>query len=431
VIHETENGQFNMEQAVMSGLFSKGKIGSLELTNRMIRAASHEGLADERGAPTDNQFQLYKRFIEGGIGLVITGYAGIMQNGKSALYHMTMIDSDDLIPAHKTMVGKVHKIGGKIVLQVAHCGRQTLSKVTGAPPLVAPSPIPCGFYKEMPKELTEPEIFEVIENFALAARRAKDAGYDGVQIHGAHGYLLSTFLSRHSNKRTDRWGGSMENRFRIVGETLRTVREAVGKDYPVLIKLNSYERAKDGIKPLECAYFARLIEKTGCCDAIEISGGTNECGFVMARGAFPTKGILKYLRPYCEMNTLFKFGMRVFVAPIIGLLQPKFTHGYNLDAAAMAKNSVSLPVITVGGMRDRKRMDNAIREGKTDFVSMARPLLLEPDLPNKFKNGQSDVAQCDNCNICVVATDSVPIRCHKNEFKADGGKSLETECKQC
>lgn len=401
----------------MPGLFNEGRIGSLELKNRMIRTASHEGLADERGAPTDEQFQFYKEFVEGGIGLVITGYAGIMQNGKSALYHMNMIHLDDLVPAHETMVGKVHEIGGKIVLQIAHCGRQTLSEETGEPPLVAPSSIPCGFYKEKPKELTEPEIFQIIEGFASAAKRAKDAGYDGVQIHGAHGYLLSTFLSCHANKRTDRWGGSIENRFRIVGETLRAVRRAVGKDYPVLIKLNSYERAKDGIKPHECLYFARLVEKTGCCDAIEISGGTNECGFVMARGDFPIKGILKYLRPYCEMNSLFKFGLRVFVAPIISLLQPKYTHGYNLHAAAMVKKAVSLPVITVGGMREKKRMDDAISAGNTDFVSMARPLLLEPDLANKFKDGKSDVARCDNCNICLVAADTVPIRCHKDEFK--------------
>ena len=401
----------------ISGLFSEGKIGSLRLKNRMIRSASHEGLADENGAPTAKQFHFYERFIKGEIALVITGYAGIMQNGKSALYHMNMIHSDDLIPAHKTMVDKVHNVGGKIVAQIAHCGRQTLSKETGEPPLVAPSSIPCGFYKEMPKELTEPEIFQIIENFALAARRAKDAGYDGVQIHGAHGYLLSSFLSRHANRRTDRWGGRIENRFRIVDETLRAVRQAVGKDYCVLIKLNSYERAKDGIRPHECVHFARLIEETACCDAIEISGGTNEGGFVMARGAFPIKGILTYLRPYCEMNSLFKFGFRVFVGPIIGLLQPKFTHGYNLSAAAMVKSAVSLPVITVGGMRDKRCMENAIREGKTDFVSMARPLLLEPDLANKFKNGRSEVTQCDNCNICVVATDTVPIRCHKDEFK--------------
>jgi 2,4-dienoyl-CoA reductase-like NADH-dependent reductase (Old Yellow Enzyme family) len=406
----------------MSELFSTGRIGSLEISNRMIRTASHEGFADERGRPTEKQFHFYKGFIDGGIGLVITGYAGIMQNGKSALYHMTMIDSDDLIPDHKAMVDKIHELGGKIILQIAHCGRQTLSKETGEPPLVAPSAIPCGFYKERPKALTDHEIFQIIENFALAAERAKKSGYDGVQIHGAHGYLLSTFLSRHANKRTDKWGGSIENRFRIVGDTIHAVREMVGADYPVLIKINSYERAKDAIKPDECLQFARLIEKTGCCDAIEISGGTNEGGFIMARGGFPAEGILKYLRPYCEMNRIFKFFVRHFVAPFVRLSQPRFTQGYNLPAAAMVKQAVPLPIITVGGMREKRFMDSAIKEGKTDFVSMARPLLLEPDLANKFKHGESEISECDNCNICVIAVDTVPIRCHKDEFNHKGSK---------
>ena len=183
-------------------LFTKAKIGSMELPNRMIRTASHEGLADSRGRPTDEQFDFYRNFVEGGIGLVITGYAGIMQSGKSALYHMTMIDSDELIPYHRKLVDRIHQLDGKIVLQIAHCGRQTWSSETGEP-LVAPSPISCGFYRETPKEITEKEIFEVIENFARAAFRAKESGYNGVQIHAAHGYLLSTFLSGHANKRKD------------------------------------------------------------------------------------------------------------------------------------------------------------------------------------------------------------------------------------
>ncbi|MGA1842831.1 MAG: NADH:flavin oxidoreductase [bacterium] len=254
------------------------------------------------GVPQKSNLIFYRGFINRGIGLVITGYAGIIQNGKSALYHMTMIDSDDLILDHKAMVDRIHELGGKIILQIAHCGRQTLSKETGAPALVAPSTIPCGFYKERPKALTESEILQIVKNFALAAERAKKSGYDGVQIHGTHCYLLSTFLSRHANKRTDKWGGSMENRFRIVGDTIRAVREAAGHDYPVLIKINSYERAKDGIKPDDCCQFARLIEKTGCCDGIEISGGSNEGGFIMAHGDFPADSILKYLRPYCKRS---------------------------------------------------------------------------------------------------------------------------------
>lgn len=400
----------------MVSLFDPGKIGTLEVNNRMIRTASHEGLADARGAPTEAQFQFYGGFVEGGIGLVITGYAGIQQNGKSALYHMTMIDSDALIPSHKAMVERIHAIGGKIVLQIAHCGRQTSSKDIGAPDILAPSPIRYVFYGETPREMTEPEIYEVIDNFAQAARRANEAGYDGVQIHGAHGYLLSTFLSRAANKRSDEWGGSPENRFRIVAKTLRAVREAVGKDYPVLIKLNSYESSRDGIRPDECVQFSKMVEATGCCDAIEISAGTNANVFYMARGGFPVDAIFKYYRPFCELSGPMKLATRMLVAPLARLSVPEFIQGYNLETSAQVKQAISLPVITVGGMRSRQFMDSAIREGKTDFVSLARPLLLEPDLANKFKRGASEVAQCDNCNICLVASDTLPIRCHKGAY---------------
>jgi 2,4-dienoyl-CoA reductase-like NADH-dependent reductase (Old Yellow Enzyme family) len=396
----------------MSSLFTKGKIGALELKNRMIRTASHEGLADEGGRPSAAQFQFYKKFIEGGIGLVITGYAGIMQAGKSALYRMTMIDSDDLIAAHRDLVKRTHEIGGKIFLQIAHCGRQTWSRETGKL-LMAPSPIPCGFYREMPEAMTEEDISSVVEHFALAARRTRDAGYDGVQIHGAHGYLLSTFLSCHSNKRTDSWGGSRENRFRIVDEVLRATRKMVGDDFPMLIKLNTFERAPSGIKSEDCLAFSQMVAATGCCDAIELSCGTNEGGFIMARGKFPTDAIFSYMRPYCNYPRLIQAFFKYIVVPFIKAKQPQFTEGYNLDTATKVKQAISLPIITVGGMRSKQLMENAISSGRTDFVSMARPLIMEPDLPNKFKSGISEVALCDNCNECVVAADTKPIQCYK------------------
>lgn len=387
----------------------------MELPNRLIRTASHEGLADRRGRPTDEQFAFYRGFVEGGIGLVITGYAGILQAGKSALYRMTMIDSDEVIPDHRKLVERIHRVGGKIVLQIAHCGRQTWSSETGEP-LMAPSAIPCGFYREKPKEMTEEDIYTVIECFAQAARRTREAGYDGVQIHGAHGYLLSTFLARHSNRREDRWGGCMENRFRIVGEALRAVRRAVGEDYPVLIKLNTYERARLGTKPEECVRFSKMVEETCCCDAIELSCGTNEGGFIMARGGFPTEALFRYMRPYCAYHPIVRSLFRTFLIPLVRLRQPSFSEGYNLETAEKVKNAISLPIITVGGMRSRAFMEAAIESGRTDFVSMARPLILEPDLPRRFKMGLSDRALCDNCNACVVATDTISIRCHSERL---------------
>lgn len=398
----------------MSILFAPARIGSMELENRIIRSASHEGLADDRGRPTDEQFLFYKSFIKGGIGLVITGYAGIMQSGKSALLNMTMIDSDELIPDHKKLVERIHQAGGKIVLQIAHCGRQTWSSETGKP-LLAPSNIQCGFYREKPKEMSEEDIYTVIEGFASAASRAREAGYDGVQIHGAHGYLLSTFLSLHSNKRADKWGGSLKNRFRMVGEVLKAVRKAIGNDYPVLIKLNTYESAHEGINPNECLHISKMVEETGYCDAIELSCGTSEDGFVMTRGEFPTEAIFNYLRPYCYYNPVIKLFLKAVIVPFVKIKQPPFTEGYNLGASAMVKQAVSLPIITVGGMRSKRFMEEAIESKKTDFVSMARPLIREPNLPNKFKNGVSISASCVNCNQCVVASDTRSIRCYYNE----------------
>lgn len=402
----------------MSILFTPAKIGAMELSNRMIRTASHEGLADWRGRPTDEQFLFYKGFVKGGISLIITGYAGIMQSGKSPLFHMTMIDSDDLIPEHRRLVDRIHQIGGKIVLQIAHCGRQTWSSETGKP-LLAPSAISCGFYREEPKEMDEDDIHTVIESFADAASRSREAGYDGVQIHGAHGYLLSTFLSLHSNKRIDKWGGSLENRFRIVGEVLKAVRKAVGKDYPVLIKLNTYEMPSDGMNSDECALISKMVEETNCCDAIELSCGTSEDGFVMARGEFPTDAIFKYMRPYRNYNPIAKFFMKTFAAPFVKFRQPPFSEGYNLEASAKVKQAVSLPVITVGGMRTKRFMEEAVEAKKTDFVSMARPLIREPDLPNKFKNGISESASCVSCNQCVVASDTRSIRCYYKKAKVN------------
>jgi 2,4-dienoyl-CoA reductase-like NADH-dependent reductase (Old Yellow Enzyme family) len=268
----------------------------------------------------------------------------------------------------------------------------------------------------MPQEMTEDRILATIEDFARAAGRAREAGYDGVQIHGAHGYLLSTFLSRHANQRNDRWGGNRENRFRIVGETLKAVRNAVGNDYPLLIKLNTYERPPTGTKPEDCVQFCMMVEQTGCCDAMELSCGANEDGFLMARGGFPTDAIFKYLRPYRTYPPLAKLLLRCFVIPFLQLWQPAFQEGYNLETAARVKRAVTLPVITVGGMRSKHFIEQALEKNRTDFVSLARPLILEPDLPNKFKAGVSDMALCDNCNQCVVAADAVGIRCHNDDL---------------
>ncbi|MEW6369245.1 MAG: hypothetical protein AB1714_31885 [Acidobacteriota bacterium] len=225
-----------------------------------------------------------------------------------------------------------------------------------------------------------------------------------------------SFLARWSKPGADPWGGDLSNRFRIGAEVLRAVRHAVGPGYPVLTKLNTEERVSGGITPDECVETARLVEQTGCCDAIELSCGTTEGGMVMTRGRFPADAMFRYLRPFCHMSPPYRRVTRRIVMPIASRLQPRFREGYNLATAARVKRSIKLPVITVGGMRERAFMDAAIDKGDTDFCSMARPLILEPDFANKFRTGRRDRARCDNCNACVVATDTQSIRCHNRRL---------------
>jgi 2,4-dienoyl-CoA reductase-like NADH-dependent reductase (Old Yellow Enzyme family) len=266
--------------------------------------------------------------------------------------------------------------------------------------------------------MTESQIRAVIDAFAAAAVRARRAGYDGVEVHAAHGYLLSSFLARHTNRRHDRWGGGSQNRFRIVSEVLRAVRDSAGPGYPVFIKLNSDEQARNGTKPDDCVRFAQMVEKTGCCDAVELSCGTMEEGFYMARGAFPTDAIFRYLRPYCHYSPGWRFLTRAVVVPFMKVRQPGFSEGYNLPTAGRVKQTISLPVITVGGMRSRRFMEQAIASGQTDFVSMARPFIAEPDLVHRLESGGNATARCNNCNECVAASDTQPIRCYR--FGASG-----------
>jgi len=158
-----------------------------------------------------------------------------------------------------------------------------------------------------------------------------------------------------------------------------------------------------------------MVAETDCCNAIELSCGTNEGGFIMARGKFPTNAVFSYMRPYCEYHAVVKFIMRIFIIPFIKLKNPRFSEGYNLETAAKVKERISLPVITVGGIRTKAFMEEAIAANKTDFVSMARPLILEPDLPIKFRDGISEKALCNNCNQCVVATDTQSIQCYERK----------------
>jgi 2,4-dienoyl-CoA reductase-like NADH-dependent reductase (Old Yellow Enzyme family) len=390
-------------------IFEHTSLAGIKLKNRIIRSATHEGMADEKGFPTEKLKKLYIRLAKGGVGAIITGYAAIQADGKSSAFAMTMIDNDDSIPAYREITNAVHEYDTPIIMQIAHCGRQTRSKSTGLR-TVAPSAIRDAFYNEdMPKELSEDEINEIIDNFVSAIIRTRQAGFDGVQFHSAHGYLLSEFLSSHSNRRKDSWGGSTENKYRIIDEIFKKAKEQVG-DYPILVKMNAHDGRNNGMKIEEAVRIAQMLEKSGCA-AIEVSCGVFEDGLYTMRGEkLPADAAMKYTFKYKNLPGLVK----TIAKPILKtfMKQPKPLLKYNLDAAIQIKKNVNIPVIVVGGINNMDDINYIIKRSNIDFVSMSRPFIIEPDIVSKFNKGTQTKSKCIMCNYCLIIAEEKPLKCH-------------------
>jgi len=393
---------------IMANVFEELNIGSMKVANRIIRSATHEGMTDSDNNPNDDMLALYEKLSSGGAGAIITGYAGVRKDGMAPTPNMLMFDSDSHIDGFRKITEGIDQTKTPLILQLAHCGRQTRRAVTGHQP-IAPSAIKDGLYnEEIPIELTEPEINGVILSFVDAAERAKKAGFNGVQIHAAHGYLLSSFLSPHMNHRTDRWGGSTENRFRIIGKIAEGIRERIG-DFPMLIKINCFEKSRNGVKPDESVIIAKLCESAGF-DGIEVSCGIMEEGMVMCRGSIPIETMLNTTFRFKNMSSASKVFAKAYVSMKMGSPAPR--NLYNLEAAMKIKKSVSIPVIVVGGIREFSDIEKILTNDLCDAISMSRPFVAEPDIVNKFR-GSGGSSECTNCNICLIRAEGHTLRCYR------------------
>lgn len=343
-------------------LFSPGILGTLETPNRLVRSATAERMADDKGYPKPALEDLYRELARGGVGLIITGHLYIAPEGKCHP-EMTGIYSDDLIPALRELTTAVHEEEGLVVAQINHGGVQC-SEDTVQDPL-APSALQVPFLKREPRAMTEEDIQDAIQNFAQAARRAQEAGFDGVQIHGAHGYLISQFVSPLTNHRQDQWGGARENRARFLREVVKAVREQVGTSYPVLIKFGMADGREGGLTPEAGAQIVADFEDYGL-DGAEIS---------TAFSGEAIKSIQKGVRKPSE---------EAYLMPLVEEARPL----------------TDLPLLAVGGFRSRKIMERALLSGAADFISLSRPLIREPDLPNLLKNGERERSACISANNC-------------------------------
>ncbi len=375
----------------MTSLFDAGKIGTLELPNRIIRSATYEGMASREGYVTPEMRRLYLRSAKGGVGLSIIAYASVHYTSR-AFWHQCRIDRDDFVPKWRELVDEVHAEGGKVALQIAHSGRASDPKITGVPAL-APSPVRNLYTMNVPREITEPEIWEMIEAFGSAAVRAKEAGFDAVQLHFAHGYLPSQFLSPFTNRRDDDWGGDSERRQRFMLEVYRQTRRDVGPDYPLFAKFNMNDYVRNGITVEDAIPVAQILAAEGI-DALELSGGFGDSPFNIMRGDIPNEIAHSF-------NFLTQFVLKVIFHFMRRGVRFEREAYFLPDALKLRQAVPDIPLILVGGLRSRAVMQDVLDKG-FEFVAMARPLIREPNLPKRMKAGKTDAATCISCNKCLV-----------------------------
>ncbi len=389
-------------------VFEDSAISGMRMNNRIIRSATAMGLADKEGRPTDLSVEKHAELAQGGVGAIIVEGTAVLKNGMHGYLNPQLFDRDDFISDYKKLTKAAHQHNTPMILQAFHAGRQTRSAATGQA-TVAPSPIKDVYYNEAtPEELTELQILEIIDSFVRFIERSKKADFDGVQLNAAHGYLLSEFLSPEMNQREDRWGGSTENRFRIIREILEKSKKRVG-NYPILIKLNAYDAQSGGMRLAESVTIAKLLENTGC-DAIEVSCGVRDDGFSSVRiPEIPLDAIMEYSFRTKDQPFIIKDIMAMMLPLMIDLHKPVLN--YNVCAARTIKEQVNIPVIVVGGIRDLPTIEQLIRCNATDYVAMSRPFIIEPGIVNSFKSQQQTVSECVSCGLCAVCMEMLPTEC--------------------
>ena len=361
-------------------LFTPFKIGNCEIPNRLVIPPMVVNMNPGTGEATEQFIRYYEERAKGGWGLIITeDYRISMHAGGYP--HISGLFNEAQVESHKKLTDVIHKYDTKIFCQIYHAGRQANRNVNYGVQPVSCSPIPCAWNKEIPRELTIPEIQEIIADYGKTAANVKRAGFDGVEIHCAHGYLVHQFLSPNSNKRIDEYGGSFENRLRFLHEVMDSVRNAVGPDFPMQIRLSGVEYAEGGRTMFETHEIIRRIEEWGA-DALHLTFGM--------------------------------YGTRSSVGSVSSFIQ---SHGWNVKLAEEAKSLIGIPVITVGRIQEPTMAEEIIAAGMADFIAMGRGALADAQYPQKIKAGEfNEVRSCIGClQGCTASTyQGVPVYCLVN-----------------
>ena len=419
-----------MTTSAASTLLKPLRIGRLTVPGRLYKSATSETRATDDGYVTDELLEFYEPMVRAGTPLIVTGNLYVSLQAKSA-GRQAGIDSDDKKPGLRDWVKLAHSGGSLLVAQLNHGGRQMVRSSDPGKATVSASSVREPLYGTKPRPLRAGEIPALVDTFAAAAARAQDVGFDGVQIHAAHGYLLSQFLTPHTNRRNDEYGGSLDNRMRLLREVFQGIRARVGDDFPILLKMNGTDMLplRKGATTAELVRVAKVMADEGV-DAVEVSRGHYESWPGMVLGHY--KGFISG-QVKEGSGTKMSGRRRVTVlalAPIIERAAERLApggEGFNLPQAEQFTAHLDIPVICVGGFHTTKGMESAIETGRCDAVSAARAFIADPYL---FKNVQTPTSGrpvCGYCNGCIARFGGKPIDCYNNEIRAQKELMLRVE----
>ncbi len=392
----------------MKRAFTGFSIGDMSLKNRIIKTATYEGMYRD-GLPTPELTKHHTEIAEGGVALTTVSYGAVTADGRTFKEQMYL--NDKSIAKLGSLAGEVHKAGGKVSIQLTHCGY--FSKNTDIPRSIGPSRLfnEYGFMSGLAfsKEMDRLDMDRISRAFADSALKLKDAGFDAVEVHMGHGYLLSQFLSPWTNRRKDEYGGSIENRARFPLEVFKKVRQKVGSNFPVFVKLNLADGFKGGFSLDDCKYVSRELEKEGC-SAIVLSGGfTSKTPFYLLRGDVPLKGMIQNGENIAEKLTMALFG------PFM-IKKYEFEPNFFLAQAMEIRKAVKMPLVYLGGVNSKKDIETVMNAG-FELIALGRPLIHDPGFLLKLKSGEIEESGCTRCNECIVEMDRGGVRCTLDELQ--------------
>jgi 2,4-dienoyl-CoA reductase-like NADH-dependent reductase (Old Yellow Enzyme family) len=388
-------------------LFTPFKLGPITLRNRTIRAAAFEGMCPGNKVSED-LLNYHRAVAAGGIGMTTVAYAAVEKSGLSFPHQLLL--NKEAVPDLRKLTDAIHKEGAACSVQIGHCGNMTSSSVTGVRPM-APSARINIYGPTFPRSMDKDDIRSIVQSFGKAIHLSRESGFDAIEVHAGHGYLISQFLSPYTNRRKDSFGGSLENRTRFMMMIMEEVKKAAGNDMAILAKTNTRDGFKGGMELDECIEVAKMLEQAGA-DALVLSGGfVSKTPMYILRGAMPIKIFAYYIE-----NKLMQFFVRLFGNFLVK--EVPYTEGYFLQDALKFRAQLKLPLVYVGGLISREKIDEVLSNG-FEMVAFARALIKDPDFVNKLKKKELSRSECDICNYCIAVMYSQMATCILNEENPD------------